>query len=99
MTASTPARTERQPEPMKPIQYLGYACGDAANNLTFTLVSMFLLVYYTDVVGITAAAAGTLFLLIRVWDGVADIFAGRTVDRTMTRWASSGRSSSSAPHR
>jgi glucuronide carrier protein len=50
------------------------------------MTSFFLLIYYTDVVGISAAAAGTLFLVIRIWDGFADVFAGRTVDRTMTRW-------------
>ncbi|WP_432536957.1 glucuronide transporter [Kineococcus arenarius] len=67
-------------------QLLGYASGDAANNLAFSLSSMFLLLYYTDVVGISAAAAGTLFLVVRVWDAFADIFAGRVVDRTITRW-------------
>jgi glucuronide carrier protein len=50
------------------------------------MTSMFLLLYYTDVVGISAAAVGTLFLLVRVWDAFADIFAGRMVDKTMTRW-------------
>lgn len=66
--------------------YLGYSAGDAANNLAFSMTSMFLLVYYTDVVGISAAAAGTLFLVVRVWDAFADMYAGRVVDRTMTRW-------------
>jgi glucuronide carrier protein len=88
MTTTRAAEATTAPAPPKlgPLQYLGYAAGDAANNLAFSMTSMFLLVYYTDVVGITAAAAGTLFLLIRIWDGFADIFAGRTVDRTMTRW-------------
>ena len=67
-------------------QYLGYAAGDAANNLAFMMSAMFLLLYYTDVVGITAAAAGTLFLIVRIWDAFADIFAGRVVDSTSTRW-------------
>ena len=67
-------------------QYLGYAAGDAANNLAFSMTSMFLLVYYTDVVGISAAAAGTLFLVIRIWDAFADVVAGRVVDSTMTRF-------------
>ena len=67
-------------------QYLGYAAGDAANNLTFSLASAFLLIYYTDVVGIAAATAGTLFLVIRVWGGVTDLFAGRIADATNTRW-------------
>jgi Na+/melibiose symporter-like transporter len=31
------------------LQYLGYGFGDAANNLTFMMVSSFLLIYYTDV--------------------------------------------------
>jgi glucuronide carrier protein len=67
-------------------QYLGYAGGDVANNLTFSLASMFLLLYYTDVVGIAAGAAGTLLLVVRVWQAVTDIVAGRVVDRTTTRW-------------
>jgi glucuronide carrier protein len=74
------------PGRLRAAQYLGYAGGDAANNLTFTLVSMFLLVYYTDVAGITAAAAGTILLVARIWAAFTDIFAGQTVDRTNTRW-------------
>lgn len=71
---------------MKLSQYLGYGAGDAANNLTFSTVSAFLLIYYTNVAGISAAAAGTLFLVVRVWGGFTDLFAGRRVDETQTRW-------------
>lgn len=67
-------------------QYLGYATGDAANNLTFSMASAFLLIYYTDVAGISASTAGTLFLLVRVWGGVTDLVAGRLVDETKSRW-------------
>lgn len=67
-------------------QFLGYAAGDAACNLAFSMSSMFLLLYYTDVAGISAAAAGTLFLVVRAWDAFADVFAGRMVDKTSTRW-------------
>jgi glucuronide carrier protein len=81
-TAQAPAETRQLRLP----QYLGYTAGDAANNLAFSMSSMFLLLYYTDVVGITAAAAGTLFLVVRAWDAFADIFAGRLVDKTSTRW-------------
>ena len=66
--------------------YWGYAAGDVANNLTFSMISAFLLLYYTDVAGISAATAGTLFLAVRVWGGVTDLLAGATVDRTRTRW-------------
>jgi glucuronide carrier protein len=71
---------------MKLRQYLGYAAGEVANNLTFSMVSAFLLIYYTDVAGISAATAGTLFLVVRVWGGVADLIAGGRVDDTNTRW-------------
>ena len=75
-----------RPEPLRRAQYLGYAAGDAANNLAFSMSSMFLLIYYTDVVGISAAMVGTIFLVVRIWDAGADILAGRLVDRTSTRW-------------
>ncbi len=68
------------------MQFFGYAAGDAANNLAFSLTSMFLLVYLTDVAFISPAAVGTLFLVVRIWDGFADLVAGRIVDATMTRW-------------
>lgn len=60
--------------------YSGYATGDAANNLAFAMSSSFLLLYYTNVVGLEAAAIGTMFLLIRFWDALADLVAGRLVD-------------------
>jgi glucuronide carrier protein len=65
---------------------LGYAAGDAGCNLVFSMFSMFLLLYYTDVAKIDAAAAGTLFLVVRVWDAFTDVFAGRLIDKTSTRW-------------
>jgi glucuronide carrier protein len=66
-------------------QYLGYAAGEVANNLTFSMVSAFLLIYYTDVAGISAATAGTVFLVVRVWGGFTDLFAGNRADETATR--------------
>jgi glucuronide carrier protein len=65
---------------------VGYGLGDFANNLAFSLSTAFLLYYYTDVAGLSAAAIGTMFLVVRLWDAFADLFAGRVVDRTMTRW-------------
>lgn len=68
-------------------QVAGYGAGDAANNVAFTTTTMFLLVYYTDVAGISAAAAGTLLLVVRIFDAFADVFAGRVVDAAkVTRW-------------
>ena len=64
---------------------VGYGFGDFANNLAFTLSTAFLLYYYTDVAGLSAAAVATMFFVVRLWDAVADILSGRLVDRTMTR--------------
>ncbi len=74
------------PSRLRVSQYLAYAGGDVANNLTFSMASAFLLIYYTDVAGIAAGTAGTLFLVVRIWGGVTDLFAGRAVDATNTRW-------------
>jgi len=47
-------------------QYLGYGAGEVANNLTFQMVAVFLLIYYTDVADISASTAGTLLLVVRI---------------------------------
>ncbi len=65
---------------------VGYGTGDAGCNIAFQMTGLFLLVYYTNVEGIHPADAGTIFLVVKVWDAFADVFAGRMVDRTMTRW-------------
>src|SRR6476620_12008231 len=70
--------------PLKTV--IGYGAGDFGFNLAFSLSTAFLLYYYTDVAGISAAAVGTMFLVVRLWDAFADLLAGRLVDRTMTRW-------------
>ncbi|WP_170297227.1 glycoside-pentoside-hexuronide (GPH):cation symporter [Georgenia thermotolerans] len=64
----------------------GYGAGDAGCNIAFQMTGLFLLVFYTDVVGISPAHAGSIFLFVKIWDAFADLFAGRMVDRTMTRF-------------
>jgi GPH family glycoside/pentoside/hexuronide:cation symporter len=64
----------------------GFALGDTASNFFFQTFNIFLLYYYTDVFGIDAAVAGTMFLLTRLWDAVNDPIMGIIADRTKTRW-------------
>lgn len=59
---------------------LGYLFGDFGNDFFFLLVSSFLMVYYTDVYGISAGFVGVLFLIARLWDAVADVTWGRFID-------------------
>lgn len=65
---------------------VGYGLGDFAMNLSFSMSTSFLLYYFTDVGGLSAAAVGTMFLVVRLWDAFTDLFAGRMVDKTMTRF-------------
>ena len=59
---------------------IGYMLGDFGNDFFFLLVSSFLMVYYTDVYGLSAAWVGGLFLIARLWDAIADITWGRFID-------------------
>ena len=86
MTAAIAQQQEAALRPLKAKALVGYALGDFGCNLAFTLGSTFLLYYYTDVAGLSAAAVGTMFFVVRLWDAFADLIAGRAVDRTMTRW-------------
>lgn len=67
-----------QPLTMK--NYLAYAAGDAANNVSFTMAGMFLILYYTNVVGIEGGVIGTMFLVLRFIDAITDVLMGRIVD-------------------
>lgn len=68
------------------IEKVGYGLGDAASNIVFQVVMGFLLYFYTDVFGISAAAVGTLFLVVRLFDAITDPVMGGIADRTNTRW-------------
>ncbi len=65
---------------------IGYGFGDMASSMFWKIFGMYSLFFYTDVFGITAAAAGTMFLVARLWDSVFDLFVGIMADRTKTRW-------------
>lgn len=65
---------------------VAYGFGDFACSMFWKLFSMFLLFFYTDVFGITAAAAGTMFLVTRIWDSANDPIMGMIGDRTRTQW-------------
>jgi glycoside/pentoside/hexuronide:cation symporter, GPH family len=65
---------------------IGFALGDTASNFFFQTFSIFLLYYYTDVFGISAGVAGTMFLVTRLWDALTEPVMGLICDRTKTRW-------------
>jgi GPH family glycoside/pentoside/hexuronide:cation symporter len=65
---------------------IGYSLGDSASNLYWKTFEFFLFIFYTDVFGISAAAVGTMLLVTRIADAVADPVMGAIADRTKTRW-------------
>ncbi|MDD5934866.1 MAG: glycoside-pentoside-hexuronide (GPH):cation symporter [Clostridiales bacterium] len=63
---------------------LGYMFGDFGNDFTFIFASMYVLVFYTKVMGISAGIVGTMFLVARCIDAFTDISMGRIVDSAKT---------------
>ena len=61
---------------------VGYMIGNVGNDFTFIFASLFLTIFYTDVLGINAGLVGTMFLLSRVVDAFTDTFMGRIADKT-----------------
>lgn len=65
---------------------IGYGLGDTASHFVWDMVGFWILIFYTDTFGISAAVAGTIMLIARVWDMVSDPLMGVIADRTNTRW-------------
>ena len=65
---------------------VGYGIGDLGCNLVFSTMASYLMVFYTDVFGITAAVAGTMMLVTKFIDAFTDTGMGLIVDRTHTKW-------------
>ena len=66
--------------------YAGYAAGDMVNSFAFALQAMFLLIYYTDAVGLAPVPVAGIIFGVRLWSAVSDLIAGRLIDVTRSRW-------------
>lgn len=71
---------------MKNSSRIAYAVGDAGINLYFIATLSFLLYFYTDIYGISAAAASGVFFVARLIDAFTDPIMGFICDRTVSRW-------------
>lgn len=67
------------------IEKIGFGLGDTASNIVYQAVINVLLYFYTDVYGIEAAAAGTLMIVVRLFDAVTDPLMGAVADRTKSK--------------
>lgn len=80
------------PSPTAPLPLSGrlsYAASDAAGQLVFCVISFYLLKFYTDVVGLSAATAGTILLIARLIDAIDAPIWGIVFDKTQSRWGKS----------
>ena len=68
------------------ISKLAYGFGDVGCNFSWSFVVSFLMIFYTDVFGISMAAVATLMLVSRFWDAFNDPLIGSLSDRTKSRW-------------
>ncbi len=65
---------------------IGFTLGDYASNLYWQSVSIFLLFFYTDAVGIPAATAGLIYMIASIVDALQDPVMGSIADRTRSRY-------------
>nr|WP_297873417.1 glycoside-pentoside-hexuronide (GPH):cation symporter [uncultured Blautia sp.] len=61
---------------------IGYMFGDFGNDFTFILSSTFMLKFYTDVMGMSAAVVGMVMMIARFVDAFTDVTMGQIVDRS-----------------
>jgi glycoside/pentoside/hexuronide:cation symporter, GPH family len=65
---------------------LGYGMGDFGSSLYLTTATLYLLYYYTDVLGLSPATAGWIFAIAMVWDALFDPLMAVVAGRTRSRW-------------
>ncbi|MGM9537657.1 MAG: MFS transporter [Candidatus Onthomonas sp.] len=65
---------------------LCYSFGDCGGQIYVALCTYFLTGYYTDTVGIAAAAVGTMMVVARIFDGTSDLLMGALVDKTKSKY-------------
>ena len=63
-----------------------YGVGEIAGSFLWTTIMFYLAKFYTDVYGLPAAAAGTMFLVVKLFDAANDPIMGTIADRTNTKW-------------
>ena len=77
-------RTEKNARPFGLRDKIGYLFGDFGNDFTFIFSSSFLLKFYTDIMGVSAAVVGVVMMIARFVDAFTDVTMGRICDKSRT---------------
>lgn len=65
---------------------LAYGAGDLGPAITANILSVFLLIFFTNVAGLGAGLAGSILMIGKIWDAINDPIVGILSDRTHSRW-------------
>lgn len=65
--------------------YIGVFLMEASTNPAFTIVSSFILLFYTDYIGLPAGACGIIILISKLMDGVSDLVGANIIQHTHTK--------------
>lgn len=68
------------------LQKIGYGFGEAGSTLSWTMISSYLTVFYSDVVGLAPAVISVLMLVARIWQALCDPVFGSIAENTRSRW-------------
>lgn len=63
-----------------------YSLGEVGCQMSWYMINNYLMLFYTDVVGLAAGAISMIMLIARIWDAINDPMMGNIADRTNTRW-------------
>ena len=78
-------KTNNVPGKVSRREYLGYFSYGFGQCFSYGLLGSFILFFYTDILGISALAASTIFLIARVWDAVNDPMVAGFMDTRRTK--------------
>lgn len=74
-----------KPQKLKFTEKLGFGLGEVP-SIGGAIISSFLVMFYTDQVGMNPGVIGTMIFISRIMDGITDLIAGTVVDKTRTKW-------------
>lgn len=63
-----------------------YSLGEVGCQMSWYMINNYLMLFYTDIVGLAAGAISMIMLIARIWDAINDPMMGNIADRTNTRW-------------
>lgn len=68
------------------LRKVGYGFGELGSSLSWTMISSYLTVFYTDVVGLTPLIISAIMLGARIWDAINDPMFGAIAETTESKW-------------